>query len=225
MKNEALNYRVASVVLLALAISPLAAQPARTEEHGRSPASRAEPTDPSVPPPTGSLSWSISNACGVVAAYVVCSECGRPVALDEVALSLKLSDTGSSMLELQAFLRERGLHAEGSRLSAADLFNLLRSHPETRAIAYVAPSHWVVVSGLDSDACAVFSYPSWDEMSCDEFNSIYQGVALLVADAPTRWQVDLMPTPALIAVPLACAAFVMLQGRRWRRSPVSAIKD
>lgn len=82
--------------------------PERTELSTSMVAASAEPflVDSDIP-----LFRNNQQCCGVVAAYIALRSIGHQIAVRDVAMSLPVSNSGTSMRELVAFIRGQGFSA------------------------------------------------------------------------------------------------------------------
>jgi hypothetical protein len=115
----------------------------------------------------------VQPTCGVDALYFVLQIHGQDPTLDELTRDIRLTDRGSSLADLRAAARARGLSYECVRCGPEELRRL-----PTPAIAHVAPlggtdlAHYVVVLAVRQNAVAVFDPNDnrFSEVPLAEFN-------------------------------------------------------
>lgn len=126
------------------------------------------------------LYWGYENSCGLIAVLAVCRVSGLNVTVEQAAAELPVTASGTSMEALVAFLGRRGLEATPVAIDAQHLSSFLREHPSHLAIAYVAPSHWVMVSPAEGRSIAIYASPTTRVIDHEEFENGFYGKAILV---------------------------------------------
>jgi predicted double-glycine peptidase len=86
---------------------------------------------------------------------------------------------GFSMLDMKGYLRSVGLHAEGYRLSAADLSRLKR--PAVVLLTLKGFKHFVVIKGV-RDGRVLVGDPmlGLNEYALSDFTKLWNGIALMI---------------------------------------------
>lgn len=124
------------------------------------------------------------NCCGLVAAYVIAGELGRPVDLRTISKELPVTPTGTSMDALAKWFIQRDMTAEAIAVNGRDLREILRQNPQLGAIALLPPGHWVSVFSNGNAEWTAFDYPEWRKLDTVKFDAAFRNQALLVGAKP-----------------------------------------
>ena len=90
------------------------------------------------------------NNCGPIALKMIFDHYKIPSTLIEIETRAKINDMGTSMLALKELAEAKGLHAEGWRLTIADLFKA-----DFPVILFVNGDHYIVADSASRDTIFV----------------------------------------------------------------------
>lgn len=137
-------------------------------------------TSPFAAIPEADLYWAESNCCGITATFMVSSDLGCKVGLNQLAAELPISADGTSMGDLVRVIHSRGLSSVAAEMTEDELYSFLSRNPNARAIALVRPSHWIAIFAAADNGFQVFTYPDWGRSSRAQMRAGFRGPVILV---------------------------------------------
>lgn len=175
-----------------------------------------DPSSPFVAVPAHGLFWNAQNCCGLVAAYHVLHQQGKPVDLDGISQSLTFGRKGTSLSDLGSLFQKHGLEVDARELDAAQLVEQLRRNPNASCIAHVEDDHWIVVEADQSGQLLCFEYPGWYSLPVERFSKTFNQKALFVSRQPV-FKLAFSPMHLCLVVGVVSGCFLWRVRRNTRR--------